>query len=513
MPDVVDLTRDLAQLTELAQNPAGVDDLLARALDYMRDVVPYDLAAIFELQGQTLRMRTARGHLSSPEVLQHHLTLDRFPSIQRALETRRARALEEHDHAGDEGDPYDGVLDLPHGHSCMVVPLYSGKRDLGVITFDRTVCQRYDEPSLQLATVYGQIISMALVFAEQAALLDRYRHQLEKRNELLEEATAPESEVILARSHSPAMRRVVAMAEQVAPVDTPVLIGGETGTGKEVLARFLHARSARADGPFVTLNCAALPDDLVESELFGHVQGAFTGAAQARQGRFVTANGGHLLLDEIGDLSLGAQAKLLRVLQEGTFEPVGSDKTLKVDVRVIAATHKDLGEMVRQGTFREDLYYRLAVFPLALPPLRERDEDIALIAGEYLAAVTRRTGRGPWTLTQSVLDELRRRRWPGNVRELINVLERATILSPPGDLVVDDGPRLETPVADSDELVPLAEMERRYIERVLASTGGRIYGTGGAAEILDMNPSTLISRMDKLGVRREKKKRRRRRTA
>src|SRR5690606_37865212 len=218
---------------------------------------------------------------------------------------------------------------------------------------------------------------------------------------------------------------LVRVAKQVAASQLPVLIGGETGSGKEVLAQAIHAWSPRSEGPFVKLNCAAIPENLVESELFGHVKGAFSGAAMARRGRFLTANGGSILLDEIGDMPLGAQAKLLRVLQEGTFEALGSDDTIRVDVRVIAATHTDLREAVQNGTVREGLYDRLAGFPIQLPALRDRVEDIPIIASEVLERLAAKTGRGPWTLSNPALERLVAHPWPGNVRELANVLERA----------------------------------------------------------------------------------------
>jgi transcriptional regulator with GAF, ATPase, and Fis domain len=308
------------------------------------------------------------------------------------------------------------------------------------------------------------------------------------------------------------MISVAKQARRVAATDTPVLILGETGTGKEVLANAVHGWSARSDRPMISLNCAALPANLIESELFGHIKGAFSGATSARIGRFQTANGGTLFLDEIGDMPLDLQPKLLRALQEGCFEPVGSDRTVRVDVRIIAATHQDLAKAVSNGSFREDLYYRLAVFPLHLPPLRERRDDIIPIAEGFLADLSRRTGRGPWKLTERSRGWIEAQPWPGNVRELINALERATILTagPLLDLGTSrdeesTGSAPTSAQADSPDtaLATLADMERRHIERALAETAGKIHGPGGCAEVLGINPNTLRSRMKKLGIVRK----------
>ena len=261
------------------------------------------------------------------------------------------------------------------------------------------------------------------------------------------------------------------------------------------------------DGPFIKLNCSAIAENLVESELFGHVKGAFSGAERDRPGRFLTANGGTLLLDEIGDMPLSAQTRLLRVLQEGTFEPVGSDRTIKVDVRVIAATHVDLEAAVAARTFRQDLYYRLSVFPVRLPPLRERVEDIAPIALAALDELRRRAGGGPYTISSPALTALQTQPWPGNVRELLNAVERASILCAGGEILpahlglASPALPLVVPPTGADPLPTWEENERRYWIAVLASTEGRIYGPGGAAEIAGIKPTTLRSRLVNLGLR------------
>jgi transcriptional regulator with GAF, ATPase, and Fis domain len=490
--------------------PERLAQVLEEALHGLRGVMDYDLAAIYRLRGDTLVVAAAAGPLADARVRAHRLDLAAFPTVRRALRTRRPIPLEAHDHASDEGDPYDGVLDLPPGHSCMVVPLFTGARTLGIITLDRTSCGVYPSDAVEMAGVYGQLVSMAMSYADQAAEIDRYRHQLVEQNRLLVEETggAEVATTRLESAHAPRMRALVQQAQQVGRSDVPVLVQGETGTGKEVLAQALHAWSPRALGPFVKLNCSAIPDTLVESELFGHVRGAFSGAERDRPGRFRTADGGTLLLDEIGDMPLSAQARLLRVLQEGAFEPVGSDETVRVDVRVIAATHVDLAQAVRDGRFREDLYYRLAVFPLQLPPLRQRTEDVPALADAMLAELATRPGRGPWTLTREADIALRAQAWPGNVRQLRNTLERATILRPSGSLDaaalgLDTLPAIERrdSVGPGRGFPTYREAERGYLAAALARTEGRIYGPNGAAQLVDLRPTTLQSKLQRAGLK------------
>jgi DNA-binding NtrC family response regulator len=294
------------------------------------------------------------------------------------------------------------------------------------------------------------------------------------------------------------MHGLLQRARQVARTHSPVLLLGERGTGKERLARAIHRWSPRSDQPFVTLHCGAVPPALLEVELFGQV------GASARTGRLALANGGTLFLDDVGELPAPLQAKLLRVLQAGEFEPMGSEAPVRVDARVIAATHVDLEASVAAGTFREDLYYPLGVFPLELPPLRERKEDIALLAEALLLELAARTGKTGRRLTPEGLARLQAHDWPGNVRELANVLERALILAPGETLgpEVLDLPGRRRRESRSIEPMTLAEATRQHIRRVLNLTDGRIYGPGGAAALLGLKPSTLQSKMKKLGMTR-----------
>ena len=300
--------------------------------------------------------------------------------------------------------------------------------------------------------------------------------------------------------NSVALRTALGLLQEVAETDSTALLLGETGTGKELFARALHARSARRQFPIVCVNCAALPPTLIESELFGHERGAFTDAVTQRQGRFELAHRGTLFLDEIGDLPLELQAKLLRVLQEGEFERLGTSKTRKVDVRIVAATHRDLARSVADGEFREDLYYRLNVFPIRLPPLRERREDIPALVWATIHRRQRAMHRSIAHVPDDVMEMLQEQPWPGNIRQLENVVERALIHSTGDALILVPGEFDSLPA--NEDTISLASIERAHIERVLRECGGRINGPGNTAERLGLHPNTLRFRMKKLGIMR-----------
>jgi len=350
--------------------------------------------------------------------------------------------------------------------------------------------------------------------------LDRLRQRLEEENSYLQEELGADARSIV--GSSPALATVLAQVTRVARSDTTVLVTGETGTGKELIARAIHEASPRRNRPLVKLNCAAISAGLVESELFGHVKGAFTGATDKHTGRFQLADGGTLFLDEVSELPLDTQVKLLRVLQEREFEPVGSTKTQKVDVRVIAATNRHLEDVIAKGTFRSDLYYRLNVFPIDVPPLRERRGDIAELARYFIERLSRKVGSDVRTLGAAARERLEAHTWPGNVRELQNTIERALLSSPGTELVIDWplGARralvdAAEPVATSPapattpvavvtpaEATTLFDVERRHIIAVLKRTAGTIEGPRGAAKMLDMKPSTMRYRIRKLGIRK-----------
>src|ERR1700754_1538895 len=344
--------------------------------------------------------------------------------------------------------------------------------------------------------------------------VERLKNQLHEENVYLQEEIRVASNFGQIIGKSEALRRVLYQAEQVAPLDTTVSLFGETGTGKELLAHAIHKLSGRHNHSLVKVNCAALPGTLIESELFGHEKGAFTGADAKRSGRFEIANGGTLLLDEVGELPLDLQTKLLRVLEEGEFERVGGSHTIKVDVRVIAATNRNLEDAVRQGVFRSDLYYRLSIFPITLPPLRERKEDVPVLVRHLIKQLSQKLGKTIDAIPLETMAKLRNYPWPGNVRELRNVIERAVIVTQGSKLqLIDD---LDTqalqldlqqqtvaPVPDS---VPgtetLEQTEYNVILRTLQKVHWKVEGPGGAAELLNLHPSTLRSKMRKLGIER-----------
>jgi transcriptional regulator with GAF, ATPase, and Fis domain len=315
---------------------------------------------------------------------------------------------------------------------------------------------------------------------------------------------------------SPSLKGIMARIDLVAPTGASVLVLGESGTGKELIAREIHKHSQRADRPLIKVNCATIPRELYESEFFGHVKGSFTGAISDRLGRFEAADGGTLFLDEVGEIPPGLQGKLLRVLQEGEFERVGEGRTRKVDVRIIAATNKKLAEEVKNGRFREDLYYRLNVFPIEVPPLREHREDIPQLAAHFVRVFARRLNRAVPRLTKSNLMDLKAHAWPGNVRELQNIIERALILSPQGRLRLDlprvnagvnpaardSGADAGRPPAAILTDADIKTLQQRNLLAALAQSGWRIYGSRGAAHLLGIKPTTLIERMRRLGIAR-----------
>jgi len=336
------------------------------------------------------------------------------------------------------------------------------------------------------------------------------RQKLERENAYLrEQETRALGEMI---GRSPEMRRVSEQVAVVAPTNATVLILGESGTGKELVAREIHKASSRRDGPMVRVNCAAVPRDLFESEFFGHVRGAFTGALRDRVGRFELANGGTLFLDEVSEIPIELQSKLLRAIQEGEYERVGSDRTLKTDVRLVSATNRNLTDEVRRGKFREDLYYRLNVFPITLAPLRERKPDIPLLAAHFLERACKEFNKPLALMSGEALSALKAYDWPGNVRELQNVVERAVITAG-GDPVSFDLPssrdiRKGAERSDHTALAhvrtdeELRDAERNNILVALNKTRWKVYGRGGAAELLGIKPGTLAARMKKLGLRR-----------
>ncbi|WP_221031139.1 sigma-54-dependent Fis family transcriptional regulator [Actomonas aquatica] len=392
-------------------------------------------------------------------------------------------------------------------------PLVFRGETLGVLEmFDRHL---HGDAHFKWLRIFADHVAVTLSNARAFAEIERLQARTEAENRYLQDEvrqTFSGGEIV---GNSTALRRVLEQIALVAPTDASVLVLGESGTGKEMVARVLHDRSPRRARALIKVNCSAIPEALFESEMFGHVKGAFSGAIRDRVGRFQLADGGTLFLDEIGDMPLAAQAKLLRVLQEREIERVGDDRTQTVDVRIVAATHRDLEAEVAAGRFRADLYYRLRVFPLTLPPLRKRRSDIPLLAAYFAASATRRLKLPGAQLPTAEVARLQNYAWPGNVRELQNLVERAAILARGGPmrfgelLGTDTGaaPVTATPHDQDEAVMPLTVAELRALERrnlalAMKRAHGRVRGPGGAAELLGVKPTTLASRLNALGLAR-----------
>jgi formate hydrogenlyase transcriptional activator len=397
------------------------------------------------------------------------------------------------------------LAELGYG-SLVSFPLVFEEEALGVLNIAHPPSEGLLDCCFQVAKQVAHLVAIALHNSLMVEEVKRLNRLLDRENTLLKEEIRQIKRDSRYVAESPAMKAVLERVGLAAPSGTTVLIRGETGTGKEGLARLVHDLSPRFGAPFVAVNLGALPDTLIESELFGHEKGAFTGAARRRAGKFEQSEGGTLFLDEVGDAPPSVQVRLLRVLQEKEIQRVGGSESLKVDVRVVAATNRDLERMVKEGTFREDLYYRLAIFPVTLPPLRERREDIRPLATYFLDRQAKLMNRKPPRVPDDAWAALERHGWPGNVRELENYLQRALILSPGPELRLPEPPappcadEPEARAAPDDGVGRFDDEVRALIERALARCSGRVYGPQGAAALLGLKPTTLQGKMRKYGV-------------
>jgi transcriptional regulator with GAF, ATPase, and Fis domain len=432
--------------------------------------------------------------------------------IGRVATTKEAVVLSDLDRDPGELAPIQTWLESERIRGCAVVPIVHRHEVLGVLAaFNRA---NLPPEMRQWGRVFADHVAVAIANARAFEQIQRLTAQLEEQNAYLRE------EVVEAKAfgdlvgRSAALSKVVHQIDLVAPTEASVLILGETGTGKELVAHEIHRRSQRRDKPLVRVNCASVPRDLYESEFFGHVKGAFTGAVKNRAGRFETAEQGTLFLDEVGEVPLDLQSKLLRVLQEKRYERVGDDRTRRADVRIIAATNRDLKKEVDAGRFREDLYYRLNVFPIQVAPLRERAEDIPLLAEHFVRRAVGELRCPAPRLTRAAVVQLQSYDWPGNVRELHNVIERAVILARGGALAFDL-PTRHVPAATQSRAraegeaafltdAELRARERDNLLRVLEQSHWKIKGADGAAELLGVNPNTLAARMKAMGIERPK---------
>ncbi|MCG6202141.1 sigma-54-dependent transcriptional regulator [Psychromonas antarctica] len=404
--------------------------------------------------------------------------------------------------------PFDLVEVKTRIHNMLEVRLLYKQLENNNNTLEETVQKRTAELSrtnLQLTEEIDERKKAEASLQGAYTQIKQLKDKFQAENVYLQQEVARQFNFDEIIGNSKLLSQVFLKVEQVAPMDATVLLLGETGTGKGVVARAIHSRSSRKKRPLITVDCTTLPATLIESELFGRERGAFTGSDSKQIGRFELADGGTLFLDEIGEMPLEMQAKLLRVIQDGEFERLGSSRTIKVDVRIIAATNRNLIDEVRNGKFREDLFYRLNVFPIILPPLRQRKEDISLLVNHFVAKFNKKIGKQIETVSKEALSVLQEHHWPGNVRELEGALERAVILSEGSSLQILD--RFDTfkklsPSEDSS-VKALVELEHDHIVKVLQQTGWRIEGLKGAALILGLNPSTLRARMRKYGIVRQ----------
>ncbi len=488
--------------------PAHVDAEIVSSMQQMCEVIGLDrcsLAKYDESSGQfhITHRWAAQGVPLLPDLIPH----EQIPWITRTIRSGNYVQFSTFaDFPQDATLDIETTRDIVKSKSGTIVPLCAGGRVFGAIAFDAVLAERqWPEQVTKRLQLLSQIFANALLRKKyDEALQKAYSEIKTLKDKLQTENVYLREEIKLEQQHhdvigqSETIRRVLRSAAQVSVTDSTVMLQGETGTGKELIARAIHEMSGRKDRSMIKVNCAALPTTLVESELFGREKGAYTGALTREMGRFEVANGSTLFLDEIGELPLELQAKLLRVLQEGEFERLGSSKTIKVDVRVIVATARDLRAMVKDGKFREDLFYRVSVFPLHIPPLRERREDIPMLVWHFVREIGRRMGRNIEDVRASTMLAFQNYPWPGNVRELRNVIER--------HLITNTGPIFEADLggleSSATQKKTLEAIEFDHISQVLRAAGGRIRGAGGAAETLGMKPSTLESRMKKLGISR-----------
>jgi formate hydrogenlyase transcriptional activator len=511
------------QAWEAINSERELDRVLSAVAEVLVPVVPFFGVAIIApeaRQGAPWAMHVVGASKNENESLDefHGRMRARFPAREPTPPKKMIPYQgSELDEVQRSGEPYicNDLLEkeawLPHEFKLAAVgvraytsiPLQARGRRIGVLVFSRRDPEPFLEEQMVILTEVARAIAVAVANALAWEENQKLRAQLEAENIALRDQLNRITTFEEIVGDSLPLRRVLEAVEQVAATDATVLIVGETGTGKELIARAIHQRSHRAKGPLIKFNCAAIPDTLLASELFGHERGAFTGAVERRKGRFEQAHGGTLFLDEIGELPPGLQVLLLRVLQEREFERLGGSDPIQVDVRIVTATNSDLAEKVRTGQFRSDLYYRLNVFPLHVPSLRERPEDIPLLAAHFAAKHSERFGRVINRIDRHSMKLLELHNWPGNIRELENVIERAIILSRGGTLRVERdalpaGALMANPDGNIDE--GLRMKEREAIEAALQASGGRVSGPKGAAKRLGLPPSTLELRIQRLGI-------------
>jgi len=480
-------------------------DLFQAVSSALRDCFHHEYTGLWLFEEGSPRLRcVGMDFPSNRGFIQKIQSLDLTPAEVEEIRSRSPRLVNREEIA-QLPPKFASPAQAENIHSAVSIPLVLGSKPLGILTLGSTGESAFAPEELGLLLQVGDQVALAMENALAYEKVAEARNQLSTEKTYLEDEIRYDHNVEDIVGKSRALRETLSKAEIVATTDATVLLMGETGTGKELIARLIHNKSSRRDHTFVKLNCAAVPSGLMESELFGHERGAFTGAVATKVGRFELAHRGSLFLDEVGDIALDLQPKLLRVLQEKEFERLGSTRTLKVDARLIAATNRDLSQMVASGEFREDLYYRLAVFPIQLPPLRERREDIPLLVEYFVARYASRMKKRIREIPTQALQAMTEWTWPGNIRELQNIIERAVILSTGECLEVPleelKPPRTGRTSTSAARSLNLREVEREAILEALRKTNGRISGPGGAAALLGLKRTTLQYRMRLLDIR------------
>jgi len=503
-----DRVRVLLEVNNAVVSHLSLDELFPAVSACLRRVVPHDCSGLVLFNQETRHYRVHALSFSRNEsfIEEGIAAPDCKTPAKVAIETRKASVIDEQVLKQLAAESECARYWVGEGVKIFCsVPLLTHDRVLGALDVGRRTDERFGEDDIELLTEVAKQIAIAVENAQAYKQISELKDKLAEEKLYLEDEIRTEHnfDEIVGENH--ALRRVLKEVETVAPTNSTVLIRGETGTGKELIARALHELSPRRERTFVKINCAAIPTGLLESELFGHEKGAFTGAITQKIGRFELAHQGTLFLDEIGDIPLELQPKLLRVLQEQEFERLGSTRTIRVDVRLVAATNRDLGQMAANNHFRSDLYYRLNVFPVSLPPLRERRDDIPRLVQHFAQKVARRMGRRIETIPADAMQALVNYSWPGNIRELENIVERAVILSPGKTLQLNLN-ELKVPSAKSEAangpVVTLLDAEREHILNALRDARWVLGGPNGAAARLAMKRTTLQSKMKKLGITR-----------
>ena len=501
-----DRLRLLLEVNNAVVSRLDLRDVFAATTASLRRVIPHVLASLYLYDPDNeVVSRHALDSPSGKGLLQEGFVgpIDSTPAGP-AIRTGKPALFDEDDLKRLQSDV--GRLLLEEGvKSGCCVPLKSHNRLLGTLNIASLRPGAFSQDDVDLLSQVANQIAIAVENALAYRQIEELKDKLNKEKLYLEDEIRTEYNFEEIIGESAALKRILKQVETVAPTDSTVLIQGETGTGKELIARAIHSLSKRRERTFVRINCAAIPTGLLESELFGHERGAFTGAIAQKVGRFELAHGGTLFLDEVGDVSLELQSKLLRVLQEQEFERLGSNRTIRVDVRLVAATNRDLAQMVTDKQFRSDLYYRLNVFPITAPPLRARPEDIPLLVRYFAQKYARLMSKRIETIPTGAMTALAKYHWPGNIRELENLIERSVILSQGPDLHVPLG-ELKAPATSAHNGVATLEAaEREHIQRVLRETNWVIGGSSGAATRLGMKRTTLQSKIRKLGISRDQR--------